>query len=70
MNNAGELKGYYSFMFGLITMVVSFSYDLFIRYVLKLHRDTENWVLWKWVLHALITLVLIATANYLYMCMN
>ncbi len=67
MNKAGEMKAYYSFMFGLITFVVSFGFDLSVRYVLGIHRDTERWVFWKWMVHVLIIMILISAANYVYM---
>ena len=67
MEAAGEQKAYYCFMFGLITFVVSFSYDLVARYLFGVHRDTEQWVFWKWMLNVLIILILIATGNFLFM---
>lgn len=64
---AGKQKAWYCFMFGVITFVVSFGADLLMRYPLKLHRDDESWVFWKWMVSVMFTLVAIATANYLFM---
>ncbi len=67
MNQAGDAKAYLCFMFGLITFVTSFSFDLLLRYVLRIHRDNETWVFWKWMVTVLIILILIAIGNYLFM---
>ena len=64
---AGDKKAWYCFMFGLITFGVSFGADLLMRYLLKLHRDDESWVFWKWMVSVMVTLIAIATANYLFM---
>ncbi len=66
MSMAGEKKAYYCFMFGLITFVISFAYELIIRYVLGIHRDNDQWVFWKWILSVMGILALIAIGNYLF----
>ena len=67
MYQAGAFKAWYCFMFGLITFIVSFGSDLFIRFVLKLHRDSEDWVFWKWMISVMVVVLLIAISNFLFM---
>lgn len=67
MEGAGDKKASYSFIFGLITFVISFGFDLFIKLVLKIHRDTEGWVFWKWMVSIAVLILMIASGNYLFM---
>ena len=67
MHNAGEDKAWICTVFGIITFSVSLIYDLFLRYVLRVHRDIDNWVFWKWMVSVLSVLVLIAAGNFAFM---
>jgi len=53
--------------FGLVTVAVSFVYDLILKYILKLRRDAESWVFWKWIVAVSILIFSVAIANYFYM---
>ncbi len=67
MHRAGSDKAWICTVFGIITFLVSFSFDLFLRYILKIHRDNDDWVFWKWIVSVLSVLVLIAAGNFAFM---
>jgi len=67
MHRAGDDKAWICTVFGIITFLVSLGFDLTLRYVLKIHRDNESWVFWKWILSVLSVLVLIAAGNFAFM---
>ncbi|MEL6253410.1 MAG: LytTR family DNA-binding domain-containing protein [Bacteroidota bacterium] len=53
--------------FGLITFGVSFLFEVFIRFVLKIRKDLPSWTLGKWILTTAILIALIALANHVYL---
>lgn len=57
---------YYSFIFGIITLIVVFSYECFLKYVLRLKRGHPSWTLGKWLFSNLMIGLCITTANYFF----
>lgn len=55
-------------MFGVITFLVTFIFDLVGFYVLRIRRDHQHWVFYKWLLYTCILLICIAVANFIYIC--
>lgn len=53
--------------FGIITIVVSSTYEFFCTYILKLQKDVPTWTLGKWILFTLGLVCLIGTSNYLFL---
>ena len=53
--------------FGLITFAVSFLFEIFIRFVLKIRKDLPSWTLGKWILTTAILISFIALANHAYL---
>lgn len=53
-------------VFGLITTIVIISYELIQVYVFQIKKDTEYWTLYKWLISSIILLLLISSANYIY----
>jgi hypothetical protein len=52
--------------FGLVTFVCGFLFDLFLRFVLRIHTDIQAWTFGKWLLTMLLLLIFIAIGNYFY----
>ncbi len=53
-----------SLCFGAVTFLCSVSFDLFVRYVVKLRTDLPTWTLWKWLITVLGAVLWIAIGNY------
>ncbi|MFK7924158.1 MAG: LytR/AlgR family response regulator transcription factor [Bacteroidia bacterium] len=51
-------------LFGSISMVVAFIYDLSLRFVFGLKKDSPNWTFWKWAVSVVGLILCIALANY------
>lgn len=64
VNQATATK--YALIFGAMALVVFVSYELCLKYILKLNRDHPDWTFWKWLLTNLILCVCVAIANYFF----
>jgi hypothetical protein len=53
--------------FGLLTFFAAVAFECISRFVFKFQRDAPTWTLWKWILNALVLIVFIAVANYLFL---
>jgi len=53
-------------IYSLITILTVFFFELFVKFVLKIKRDTLSWTLWKWMIITSILLFCIAIANYFF----
>lgn len=53
--------------FGLISMVVSFLVELVWLYIIPIDRERTSWVFWKWLVSVMITITMIAAANFVYL---
>lgn len=54
----------YSVYAGLVTLVVSFVYDLFVFHVLKIARDKPTWTFGKWLVSAFLLMFFIGVGNF------
>ena len=66
LHTAGDRVPMISFQFGLITMAVCILFELFFTRVIKIRRDKPSWTFWKWLVMALLLILCIASANYIY----
>jgi len=64
LSQVGDSIGLFSFYFALATMLISLGADLFIDHVLRIDRQSDSWTFGKWLISALVIIVLIALANY------
>lgn len=53
-----------SLLFGAISMVVALIYDLSLRFVFRLKKDSPNWTFWKWAVSVIGLILCIAIANH------
>ncbi|MEL7534277.1 MAG: LytTR family DNA-binding domain-containing protein [Bacteroidota bacterium] len=51
-------------VFGAISMGVALVYDLILRFVLGIKKDSPTWTFWKWALSVIVLILCIAVANY------
>jgi len=63
---AGDQLMLYSFYFGLISASVSLLFDLSIRFLFGIRRDTSQWVMWKWMAEVSALILCISLANYVF----
>lgn len=66
LHQTGKKVGYYALQFGLISGLVSLLFNLFLRYILRVQRDSADWTLWKWIMTVSLLILCIAIANYVY----
>lgn len=57
----------YSVIFGVITFLAGMTYELIIRYILKIKKEGEHYTLLKWILLMIGLLLYISLFNYLYL---
>ena len=53
--------------FGVITIIVASTYELFCSYILKLQKDVPTWTLGKWILFTMGLICLMGISNYLFL---
>lgn len=49
--------------YGGVSTVVALLFDLFLKYILRIRRDTQSWTLWKWLIQILVLILLISLVN-------
>ncbi len=64
LHSTGDELLKHTIYFGLATTIVSFLFNLFVDYVLKIDRQAESWTFLKWIVSVLVLLLFIAYANY------
>ncbi len=57
------------FSFGIITTMISLLYDVVTRQLFKIQKDLTNWTMWKWMIDVLCMILIIAIANYCFLCL-
>ena len=52
--------------YGIITIIISSAYDLFITKILKIEKDIPSWTFKKWIFNVIGLITSIAVGNYLF----
>ncbi len=66
MDQTGFDRLKYSASFGIISILISFIYDLVLKYVLRIRRDLPSWKFYHWLISIMVLILLIAIGNYLF----